>query len=923
MSTMATYPIVDIYEAFIKICQLQLCNETPQSEEEVRLGLNAQIRSLNDERVSILLAATGITHDPFIVPETEFIYRALTSYTKGDYSQCITECKNGLSLAPEIFLFSELLAKSAGRQGLKSIELPSCPTLELFLNDLLKVLLKTPDSEKAASNLRKKAYALPSLRTSAQVFSFLMKEYIYDSYNLPSRFIHFGNLNSQYVNPRIATSINSSAKADKFLNYLTTFDPNETIINFYRKNFDSTRFIEQNGSSTEKGRLSLHTGRLKRSEGELEEAASTFRSLLSSDDYLLAQEALLDLNKTLSDLGKLDICIDLLATAYIQNPFLVSRLPIAEITHQIEQTVGTESFSGLISLPILYEVLSSTSGPVYDARRDDAYDDFLRYHEVATPTQLWEKKDKFPQESLIYFLRNVCIPDIMDSSVAFSSTEQLRKERISICQILLTLDPDNTEAYSEEIKYITQKLIVQRGIREVEQSKIHVEVSGIRKAMEKSLRESYTRYIDLLSTSAEEPVEEMIIQIGKALGVAAENLQFLIPGDEILSLFREMFLEMRNQFVSSNEFGLDGYLSTGLRHGTLAGQLRAPFETEFLVTQRDEESKIYREPTYWIEQLAYIPDPYVKRVSESLRTFSRCIDDLIDTARNEWIQIKTELKPSSGLFDYTVSDIQLAEIQSEARRTTSYDEFVDTIFNHLWELTERNLNSVRKHIKEILKPNILQNIDNLEHSITEIKGDFDISVLTDAITRARTDAQYAVDKIENWFRRAQVSDIGPFTLDLPIDIAKAMVENIFPRFSFSSTANIDSSCRLPGKTLTSFSNVLFLLLDNVRKHSSSSNSHVNVGISFIRNGTHLELEIKSELDRETNIHTAREKLRTIVDSVKSESFELVPKEGGSGLHKIRRILVVELDLTPEMQFTISDDYQFMANIEFDATSILS
>ena len=275
----------------------------------------------------------------------------------------------------------------------------------------------------------------------------------------------------------------------------------------------------------------------------------------------------------------------------------------------------------------------------------------------------------------------------------------------------------------------------------------------------------------------------MILELGKLLGAAAEQLRFLIPGNERQSLFREMFCEVRDLFVSSNEFGLSGYLSTGLRHGTLAGQLRAPFETYQLVTQRDEETKIYRDPSFWLDRYSTLPKAILLAMSERLQAFSRRVDELIDVARTEWIQVHTEAKPTGGLFDYTISDVRLAQLQQSVDGKTLYDDFLNAVFDLLWEITERSLRRVREQIDSCLKPLLMQEVDSLEHDIRAVFLTRDASEILASITKARTSAQYAVDKIASWFKRAKESDLEPYGLDLPIEIAIEMVKTFSPPFT--------------------------------------------------------------------------------------------------------------------------------------------
>lgn len=69
----------------------------------------------------------------------------------------------------------------------------------------------------------------------------------------------------------------------------------------------------------------------------------------------------------------------------------------------------------------------------------------------------------------------------MDTSSEFYSSNELYEERIKICQILIELDSRNHDIYSNQIKEYTAKLFINKKMSEIEQSKIYVDIEGIKK----------------------------------------------------------------------------------------------------------------------------------------------------------------------------------------------------------------------------------------------------------------------------------------------------------------------------------------------------------------------------------------------------------------------------------------------------------
>src|SRR6202040_1274615 len=106
---------------------------------------------------------------------------------------------------------------------------------------------------------------------------------------------------------------------------------------------------------------------------------------------------------------------------------------------------------------------------------------------------LFSSSDQFSKSSFTLFLDHVCVPRVLSKSYRFGGTEALENERIRICQFLSTFDKANRSRYFEEINEVTQRLLIRRGLRRIDESKIYVDEQGIRTAGDKLLREGFQR----------------------------------------------------------------------------------------------------------------------------------------------------------------------------------------------------------------------------------------------------------------------------------------------------------------------------------------------------------------------------------------------------------------------------------------------
>src|SRR5262249_40848239 len=129
--------------------------------------------------------------------------------------------------------------------------------------------------------------------------------------------------------------------------------------------------------------------------------------------------------------------------------------------------------------------------------------------------------------------------------------------------------------------------------QQVERTKIYVDTDGIKRQAEKTLRDGYIRLMATLSDGAPSSERvELMRKVQRILSeVNADGIKVLfpdLPANESDVQFERLVHEVMRLLISSQEYGLEAYLSTRVRHGTMGNQLRSAFELQSLVTQRDK-----------------------------------------------------------------------------------------------------------------------------------------------------------------------------------------------------------------------------------------------------------------------------------------------------------------------------------------------
>lgn len=115
---------------------------------------------------------------------------------------------------------------------------------------------------------------------------------------------------------------------------------------------------------------------------------------------------------------------------------------------------------------------------------------------------------------------------------------------------------------------------------------------------------------------------------------------------------------LRDRFLSDPKYGLDFFLSTRIRHGTLVNQIRHEFQAHNLVTNIGENNQ-YKDDEFWTNDMKLQDDEKKYYVRQCLKQFSASLDAYIFRLKDEVIQIKTELINTNkkAAFDFSLSQI--------------------------------------------------------------------------------------------------------------------------------------------------------------------------------------------------------------------------------------------------------------------------
>lgn len=892
------FSVIDQYLTFIRISQyLILTTKDNSIINSVVKAVKIINNKIEDPRLTSILAIANQE----IVRENDQnekeLLNALDAYTLGEYKECILICEGLFKNSPEYVELYEVYLKSLFKINQEYLKRDNLfGRILLSLNEILQ---KTNRANESYQDLMKLITVFASNTWAIQLYGLVNKLYHYESKDRNAN-DNISILNSNASNPMISLLCNND-------NYFEQFDENQShsvTLSLYRALFQNS-VEELKSINLPVSRFLKYAGTIERNTNDYDNAKQKYQLLFENqEDILQKQDSFVGLIRCYIDTQEFLPCLELIVDILFKYQNLYVIVPFEKLLDEIE-AVGIDQVP--ISLPIVYDMYSKYNSNNKDSYKFEAYEDYLSSKDVEKPSELEKILETEDVSEIIYFLKNICTVDIMKYSTIFPKLEDVERERIYVYQLLSKLDPDNKKKYLEEIKNYTQQMIIRKGIRQIEENKIHVDTEGIKRSLEKSLLEKYQRYNALRDVDSE--TTDYITVYSFELN-ENDDLLSVMASNEKENLLQMIILELRDAFVSSNAYGLNGYLSMGFRHGTVSGQLRRFLIAEHLITPKKNQTNIYHVNEYWNDIYQEILPGSKGKLKDLLDNFSRGVDEIINSVVNEWIQIKTEKSSGKGMFDFQFIIDDLEEIQRELQKDNTYSKFIDIVFMKLWNMTDNSLIRIKERIEIELKPKFNTMFEELQMGIDRLKIDTNFSEIKNSITRARTATQHELDRISTWFNRSNKFDVADYNVNLSIDIAIAIVQYTHPNKTINVEVTTDITKKLRGKTLKAFVDIFYTVLDNAVTYPLIDEPKVTIDFNFL--GGLLTITCENDLSNDFNVTEARDKLDNIKDNINSDfSLDKVSDEGGTGLYKIMKILNIDLISPSKLAYSFTDKSSFI------------
>lgn len=941
-----TASLIDRYLLFVRVIQ-HLVIQFDNKLGFLTSLLEQVIKHIKDPNLkNLILVGPAVPELDLETVDQRFI-SLIDLYTNGKYNECIQECRvvlieNCGSAIELLELYTKSLIES------KQDFVPITQN-ESILNEMSRnyydVLSKTKDTDSGLINIMKLAYTFNNSSIGIQLYSFIRLEL---NWNTPINYPLLARLSSKFANPAIWENVfKNRGVTVSLLQSLKTIYPNSNAVALFSSLDDIyTKNLQYNWIEAIPERKNrVYEMRAALLQGNISKTVTLCHNVFDDKDGSLIgkHEALIIMYMCHQEQRQYRDCLTIFVDAYVLNSHLTkgcnAKSVILEIVQGKYKGIGDKS--SLIDLPIFFAVNSAEKISV-----KQAYEQFLTANNCRKPSELVLLKDRFPIGKLVLFLKTVCTQDIMQLSKYIESTELANEERIKICQFLVEVDTDNVDVYNAEIVTTTQKNLISKVIGAINERKIYVNDESLRDLISKEERttsaakdtavalnrNSFDRYLNLIDFSVDREYKEFSanIKISDDGLVLDQFVQELVRQKKservrqfaIFKVFKDFFVSLRNAFVFNTDYGLDAYLSSKIRHGTLPNHLRSVFETLNLVTSQTGGN--YSDNQYWKEWLD-LSDVKMKQIQVLLAGFSKSVDESSRALKDDWIQCFTEQRPAStnALFDYSYSDNEINELlYYDFKGIREYDAFIDRIMLELWNRTETNLAIIRETIDTTLKDFYNKIIYTLEDDLMKVIEKNEAPELFHNINLCRTEIQNKLANISNWFRRSESVYDSVYDIETLIETSIQIIKNINPIYKYNTSRDFTINADIKGEYHQHFIEMVNNFLQNMIDHSKLHVQQLNAKVCIrMDSDERITLAFQNSFSDKVDEVDLAQKLNNVkCNWARMDSN--VTREKNSGFPKVKRILRADLGRRDSrFHFNIIDK-TLVVEISFETNSLV-
>jgi len=826
----------------------------------------------------------------------EEVFNCLNKYYSGNFNVSLSLAKNGLEKYPTEYEFYEIYCKSIINLKLNFVPLNISSTIDSLLVDTYNVLTFYKEKDVSYKKLFKTSLVLMNFNLGRQSYGLLCE--IEGDTGIHFRVGILSSSFNSYKNLFFAVE-----RISVFKNFISLLHNHCYRVYKFKLGFDIQEETELSESVLQKTIFSVINNFKNRKFEKVVELLNSAKDLDTISYYFERKISLLFYSYL--QLNLLKEALLLYGFVFFDERMITRKLSEYELYKRIKLANENEELKKEIDYPMLFSLIVKE----YDLY--EVFDDFLTsmniysIREINIQTLL----KYFPLQKIIYFLYNVVTIDTLKYSTDYGSISEVEEDRIYLLNILSELEPINKFIYEKEINEIYRMDSVRKVLKEVDEGRLFIDVNNLKEMQKRKFTDDFNRFKEIQVSSHSQKLIGFNVantkDWEKALTEKNESLDQYNTAEYLA--FKAIYLESRDNFLFSKEYGLDSCLSTRIRHGALKNHIRSVFEKLNLITSKFNDK--YKDNETWARQLTSYHEDH-NEVQIILKQFSKSIDDYTLYVVEKLIQIQTEkiIGKSEGLFTFFTNDEILFKFYHLNKEL--FDSIESTIDIILTSLTNRTLVDLQIQIVEHISEAVLKKYQEIiEHSITELRNlnlPYDYQLIP-ALIKSNTDIQNELESISNWFYLNTTSSTTLLSIETVVDASIELTNKINPNYKIRPSINLNCE---PFGVYSCLVFVFNILFNNIIQHSNLNfdTLYININLEII-DEAFIGVTITNNFNIEFDIEEHLTKLKIIKDNWNDHSkIERSNKEGESGFDKIKRILLYEsFSKTDKFEYKREDD----------------
>ncbi|MBS7229733.1 hypothetical protein KHA90_01740 [Flavobacterium psychroterrae] len=834
----------------------------------------------NDYRIWNIYNVINEKKELLIFENNNDILQCLNLYYSGDFEGALEISRIGIKTHPLEYEYYKTYCKSLINLEIDFVQTGLSKTIDEILKNTYDLLTFKNDKEKSWKDLLKSTLFLMNTNFGKQITG-LMAEIE-------------GKIEKNHIIGFLSSSFNSHKN-------LALIGNRNLIVENFKDLFSNHSFKVQYFKQGNDVKFLNSISKSKLQESTFEAIRSYQKEDFNKVIEILAEASDLDnlpyyyerkvslLFYSFLNLGLLKEALNLFGEIFFNKTTLTRKLSYIDLYEEIKETRNKDFIIDSIEYPILYSLIVKE----YDLY--EAYDDFMCSINIFSIEEIdvYSFIEKYTLEKVVYFLSNVITIDTLKYSTEYNSISDVEEDRVKILEILISVDLSNKLIYEKEINEIYKINSVRKVLKEVDEGRLYIDVSSLKEIQIKNFSDQFQRFKEIEASSSTQNLigfnTSNTKNWEKALTEKNDNIEEYNSANYLA--FKSIYLESRENFLFSKEYGLDSCLSTRIRHGALKNHIRSVFEKLNLITSKINNQ--YKDNNIWRAQLVSTPELNIP-VQLILKNFSKEIDDNTTFIVEKLIQIQTEKNSdkAEGLFQYYTNDELLYSFYNEAKEYfDSVESTIEMILTNFVNYTLINLQEDIVHAFSSTIPKKFQLI--IENTIGELRN---LNLpneceLISNLTKSSTEIQNELQYLSEWFYLNTTSSSSLLNIETIIDASLNLTNRINPLFNLKPEINVKN-------IFAGYSNLIFvfnIMFKNVIEHSKLDTNKIKLRIdSSIEKDEFVLIKFTNNLNPNFDYSANRIKLEAIKENWNNhENIERSNKEGESGYDKIKRILLYE------------------------------